>query len=245
MFWLRLNKLYQIMLDPFLASALLKGAAAGTEHRSVLKKLKLDFIVDVGANRGQFALISRAIFPQATIHSFEPLEEPAKIFRDIFSGDPNVTLHSCAIGQENTISCIHVTNDDDSSSLLPLTRMQSSIFNGITEKETRQVQVISLSQALGSISIPPVSLLKIDVQGFELEVLKGSEKILDKFSHLYIECSFVELYENQALAHQVISWLNEREFVLSGIHNIYYEKDGRPIQGDFLFTHMKMRHKQV
>jgi FkbM family methyltransferase len=238
MFWLRLNKLCQIILDPFFISALIKGAAAGTEHRAVLAKLNFDFIADVGANRGQFALISRKVFPQAIIHSFEPLEEPAKIFKNIFGCDPNITLHTFAIGREKTTATIHVTNDDDSSSVLPITKRQSKMFPGSTEKETRQVTVEPLSQALKTISIPRASLLKIDVQGFELDVLKGSEEILDKFSHLYIECSFIELYEGQALAGQVISWLNQREFVLSGIYNIYYEKDGNAVQGDFLFTHL-------
>lgn len=238
MFWLRLMKLGQIILDPFLVSALIKGAAAGTEHRMILERLNLEFIVDVGANRGQFALISRKIFPRANIHSFEPLEAPAQIFKNIFGSDPNVTLHVCAIGWEKTTATIHVTKDDDSSSMLPITKRQSSMFPGATEKETRQVTVLPLSQALGTTSIPPASLLKIDVQGFELDVLQGCEDILNKFSYLYIECSFMELYAGQALAYQIISWLDQREFVLSGIHNIYYAKDGKAVQGDFLFTHI-------
>lgn len=238
MFWLRIIKLSQIIMDPFLVSALIKGAAAGTEHRLVLQGLIFDFIVDVGANRGQFALISRKIFPRAKIHSFEPLEEPAQIFKKIFGSDPNVTLHTCAIGREKTTATIHITRDDDSSSLLPITKTQSSMFPGATEKETRQVAVLPLSQALGTTYIPPASLLKIDVQGFELEVLKGCEDLLNKFSHLYIECSFIELYEGQALAHQIIAWLEQRDFILSGVHNLYYEKNGKAVQGDFLFTHL-------
>lgn len=240
MFWLRLKKLSQIIWDPFLLSALIKNAAAGTEHRTVLERLNFDFIVDVGANRGQFALISRKIFPHAKIHSFEPLAEPAQIFKNVFGNDPNITLHICAIGREKTTATIHVTSADDSSSMLPVTKMQSSMFPGAAEKETRQVTVLPLSQVLGDISIPPASLLKIDVQGFELEVLKGSEDILDKFSHLYIECSFIELYEGQALAHQVVAWLEQRNFVLSSVHNLYYGKKGMAIQGDFLFSKNKI-----
>jgi len=238
MFWTRLKKLSKIITDPFLVSALLKGAAAGTEHGSALRGLNLDLIVDVGANRGQFALIARKVFPLAKIHSFEPLEEPAQIFKRIFGGDPNVTLHICAIGREKTTATIHITRDDDSSSLLPVTKLQSGLFTGATEKETRQVPVLPLSQALGGAVIPPASLLKIDVQGFELEVLKGCEDILRKFSHLYIECSFIELYEGQALAHEVISYLDQFGFALTGVYNLYYEKNGMAVQGDFLFTHI-------
>jgi FkbM family methyltransferase len=235
MIWFRLKKLIQILYDPFLVSALGKGTAAGTEHRSPLQGLLINFIVDIGANRGQFALISRKVFPQATIHSVEPLEEPAQIFKKVFRNDPKVFLHPCAIGRANTTATIHITREDDSSSLLPITKLQTSLFPGATEKETRQVSVLPLSQALGSTSIPPASLLKIDVQGFELDVLQGCEDLLDKFSVLYIECSFIELYEGQALAHQVIAWLDQRGFDLSGIYNMYYEKNGKAVQGDFLF----------
>ena len=237
--WFRLMKLFHILRDRLFISAFIKGTVAGIEHGDVLEGLNLDFIVDVGANRGQFALISRKIFPLAEIHSFEPLKEPAQIFKRIFINDPNVILHPCAIGREKTTATIHVTEDDDSSSLLPINKNQSSMFPGAIEKETRQVTVIPLSQELRKPCIPPASLLKIDVQGFELEVLQGCEDILDKFSHLYIECSFIELYEGQALAHQIISWLEQRNFVLSDIHNLYYERSGKAMQGDFLFTHKK------
>ena len=226
-------------MNPFLFSAVLKGSAAGVEHKFVLQNLSCDCVVDVGANRGQFALIARKIFPRANIHSFEPLEEPAQIFKRIFDGDHHVTLHTCAIGQEKTTATIHITKEDDSSSLLPITDAQSGMFPGSIEKETRQVAVLPLSQALGTISIPPASLLKIDVQGFELDVLQGSEDILNKFSHLYIECSFIELYEGQALAHQVIAWLEKRSFILIGAYNMYYQKNGMAVQCDFLFTQKK------
>jgi FkbM family methyltransferase len=239
MFWLRLLKLSQIIPDPFLFSSLLKGAAAGMEHKSVLQNLKCDYVVDVGANRGQFALIARKMFPKAKIHSFEPLEEPAQIFKKVLGNDSGVTLHPYAIGREKMTTVIHVTRNDDSSSILSITQTQSSMFPGATEMETRQVTVLPLSQVLDAESIPPAALLKIDVQGFELEVLKGCSDILGKFSHLYIECSFVELYKDQALAHQIISWLEQRGFILSGIHNLYYEKNGSAIQGDFLFTRRK------
>ncbi len=236
MFWLRVKKLRQIITDPYLVSALIKGAAAGMEHGPVLQALYFDLIVDIGANRGQFALIARKTYPKAKILSFEPLEEPSKIFKKIFSHDPNVTLYPYAIGRQQTTATIHVTKDDDSSSMLPISKIQSDMFPGASEKETRQVLVSPLSQLISSASIPLAALLKIDVQGFELEVLQGCEDILQKFSHLYVECSFMELYEGQSLAYQIIAWLEKRDFMLIGVHNMFYGKHGTAIQGDFLFA---------
>jgi hypothetical protein len=79
------------------------------------------------------------------------------------------------------------------------------------------------------------AMLKIDVQGFELEALQGCEGLLDKFAYIYAECSFLELYTGQALAGDVIAWLHHRGFALSGIYNVSYEL-GRSIQADFLFS---------
>ena len=189
--------------------------------------------------RGQFALISRKIFPRTNNSFFSNLWKSQRKYSKRFSvNDPNVTLHTYAIGREKTTATIHVTKDDESSSAPPITKRQTNMFPGATEKETRRVTVLPLSQVLQTMSIPQTSLLKVDVQGYELDVLIGSEDILDKFSYLYIECSFVELYEGQALAGEIISWLNQREFALSSVHNIYYEKDGNAVQGDFLFTNL-------
>jgi FkbM family methyltransferase len=236
MFLFKLEKLRQILCELYFIQALLKGAAAGIEHRLVLQQMEFDFIVDVGANRGQFALVARKVFPRARILSFEPLAEPIQIFKRVFEHDRYITLYPYAIGGEKMSLTIHVTQDDDSSSILPITRFQSDLFPGSAEKETRQVMVYPLSQFIDAGSIPSASLLKVDVQGYELNVLQGCEDILQKFSHLYIECSFIELYENQALAHEIIAWLEARNFVLSSIHNLYYGKDGMTIQGDFLFS---------
>lgn len=78
-------------------------------------------------------------------------------------------------------------------------------------------------------------MLKLDVQGFELEALRGCESLLHCFPFVYAECSFMELYEGQALAHEVIAWLRERGFVLKGVYHMGYDGRGQAVQGDFLF----------
>ena len=81
-----------------------------------------------------------------------------------------------------------------------------------------------------------MALLKIDVQGFEMEVLKGCNSMLDYFSWVYVECSFIELYEGQALANEVIDYLHTHGFKLAGIYNMSYDRSGIAIQADFLFN---------
>jgi len=69
-----------------------------------------------------------------------------------------------------------------------------------------------------------------------MQALQGCESLLHCFTHVYVECSFVELYTGQALAHEVIAWLRERDFVLKGVYNMSYDQNGRAVQGDFLFS---------
>ena len=90
------RKLLSILfaLNPLWFRALRFGVAASIELRFVLNKLDCKTIVDIGANRGQFALMARHSFPGAKIISFEPLPEPSEKFRQIFLADNNVVLHN-------------------------------------------------------------------------------------------------------------------------------------------------------
>ena len=215
--------------------ALRLGVGAGIEHEQVLHKLGCRTVVDIGANRGQFALIARHCFPDARIISFEPLRGPAEIFRGVFEGDTSVALHQVAIGPEAGTAIIHVSKCDDSSSLLPITSLQNQIFPGTQESGTETIKVGRLEEFVSAEEIEPPALLKLDVQGYELSALKGCEALLPHFAYVYAECSFVELYAGQALADEVIAWLRERGFALSGVYNMAYDRSGKAVQADFLF----------
>ncbi|MBN2569034.1 MAG: FkbM family methyltransferase, partial [Deltaproteobacteria bacterium] len=102
---------------------------AGAEHRQVLRT-DLATVVDIGANRGQFALAVRRWVPAAKVFAFEPLAGPAARFHKIFKGDHKVTLYQVAIGPKAGDANIHVSAADDSSSLLPISHIQGRLFPG-------------------------------------------------------------------------------------------------------------------
>lgn len=232
----KVKKLFGIFSNLIFIRALLQGASAGVEHVKVLKTLGIDFrhVVDIGANRGQFALVARKCFPLARIDSFEPLCKPAEIFERVFIADANTHIHKVAIGPDSKVSLIHVSNRDDSSSLLPISDLQTALFPSTGEKETRQIEVAPLAAMLAEGVCKP-ALLKIDVQGYELSVLRGCLPLLADFDCIYVECSFVELYVGQALAYEVISFLAEQQFHLVGVYNLHYDSGGRAIQADLCF----------
>ena len=232
----RAKKLMDILIRPRLAIVLLHlGVTASVEHTKALHDLKSKTVVDIGANRGQFSLLARELFPEARIIAFEPLPGPAATFQRVFANDSRVRVHNIAIGPESTHTTIHVSARDDSSSLLPITETQSRIFPGTQETGTTAVEVRRLDEVLKPDEITAPALLKLDVQGYELEALRGCEALLQNFAYVYAECSFMELYKGQALADEVIAWLRERGFALSGVYNMAYDKSGKAVQADFLF----------
>lgn len=229
------RKLAGIIRHTSYLRALRQRVAAGVEHERVLRRLACRTIVDVGANRGQFALVAQHCFPNARIISFEPLAKPAARFRSVFAGGPRVTLYEAAVGSQPGDATIHVSRRDDSSSLLPITATQNVLFPGTAEAGTAVIRVGPLREFISPTDIEPAALLKLDVQGYELQALSGCEDLLDRFAYVYVECSFVELYAGQALADEVIALLQEREFRLNGVYNMTYDHSGRAVQADFLF----------
>jgi FkbM family methyltransferase len=179
--------------------------------------------------------VARYCFPTAKIISFEPLAEPAAIYRRIFAKDEIVRLHETAIGTNRGEATIHISKDDDSSSILPITTLQKQLFPETEEVGTALVKVGFLTDYVSSEEIVPAALFKLDVQGYELDVLRGCEEMLCRFAWVYVECSFVELYQGQAMADEVIAWLRERKFVFCGVYNTIYNRLGKAIQADFLF----------
>ena len=233
----RAEKLFRIAIEPRWLGALLSSrVAASAEHCDALKGLACACVVDIGANKGQFALLARRLFPSARIVAFEPLPRPTAVFRRVFAHDARVTLHACAVGERAGTASMHVSARDDSSSLLPITSLQSQIFPGTQESGTETIKVGRLEDFVSADEIKSPALLKLDVQGYELSALKGCENLLQHFAYVYAECSFVELYKGHALADEIIAWLRERGFILSGVYNLAYDRGGKAVQADFLFT---------
>jgi FkbM family methyltransferase len=209
---------------------------ASTEHDRVIDELELGTVVDIGANRGQFALCARRLYPRAKIFSFEPLLKPAETYRRVFGKDSRVRLFNNAIAPQAGSAAMHVSRWDVSSSLLPFAQAQHDNFPFTEESRRETVSVATLSDCIDRNSIEGTALLKLDVQGYELAALHGCEDLLARFKYVYVEASFIELYVGQALATDVIAYLFAKGFKLICVANLSSGNARRPVQGDFLFS---------
>lgn len=231
-----LTKILRVLwISQYRAPFLRTRVAASTEHDAILGGLDLDTVVDIGANRGQFALCCRRLFPTAQIFSFEPLQKPAGTYRKVFAHDTRARLFDQAIGTSSGTAAMHVSRWDVSSSLLPIGQAQHDNFPLTEEARQEVVTVTPLSACIDGAAIGARALLKLDVQGFELTALQGCADLLDRFKFVYVEASFIELYVGQALATDVVAFLLSKGFKLLCVANLSSGNSPRPIQADFLF----------
>lgn len=232
----KLRKLWRLSGTPMFRRALRVRVAAAVEHEDVPFQHDFKSVIDVGAHHGQFALFARHRFPRAQLFCFEPLSEAQRIFRRVFPESGPIVLFDFALGSVTAADyAMHVSMADDSSSLLPITSRYTEAFPGTEEAAQVSVPVQRLDDALAGSAPARPCLLKIDVQGYELEVLRGADRVLRSVDEVFLECSFVELYTGQALAAEIIAHLWSKGFKLTGVFGLKRDLAGRCLQADALF----------
>lgn len=233
----RASKLWHILESPAYRRALRHGVAAAVEHNTVPYSVDFATVVDVGANRGQFALVAARRFPNAALWCFEPLPSARAKLEAVLGSRPHVTVLGTALAATAGDHDMHVTRHDDSSSLHAISDRQVEEFPGTEEVSVMRVTTARLDELITPADIAAPALLKLDVQGSELEVLRGAGQLLDEGFHtILVECSFVELYVGQSLATEVIALLDSQGWHLRGAYNVTYGSHGACLQADLLFT---------
>jgi FkbM family methyltransferase len=239
----RASKIGRLAREPRLWSVVAPGLREGVfpslEHASVRFGSQFATVLDVGSSRGQFALFALSRFPGAKLICFEPLPEARATARKVLDGR-EVELHGVALGSSPGQTTLHVSAKDDSSSLLPIGSRQLAAFPGT--QETREIVVsVDVLDAYLDESIARPCLLKIDVQGYELDALRGAGAGLSHVDEILVEVSFVELYTGQAFAGEVVHHLVEHDFRLVDVYGLVRAADGVALQADLLFRRSPMR----
>lgn len=235
----KIYKLYKILISlnyDWYRALLLYKVAPSIEHIKVFNRIKnVQTIIDVGSNRGQFALSASYFFPESRIICFEPLKSAFHCLEQVFKNKTNFILFNFAIGNEQKEIEINISNKEDSSSILEITKKQETVFPGTEKSSSELVKLTTLKEIIQDEDLNNDVLLKIDVQGYELEVLHGSKSLLTKLKYIYVESSFVEFYKEQPKISDILGFLLTNNFKLDGVYNMSYDKNGDPVQADFLF----------
>jgi FkbM family methyltransferase len=235
-----LYRAIDIVLSPRLATWRSQGVILGLYqdlNRPWLTGLGIRTVLDIGANVGRFAITARKLFPEAHIYAFEPLPDCLAKAKQVMHGDPRFTPVNVGLGLEQGEAAFHRNAASPSSSFLKVTRTHTSSYPGTGDTTEVRVPVDTLDRLASSFDFATPMLVKIDVQGFEEQVLRGGEATIRRASVLLVETSFETLYEGQALFDSLHTLLRGWGFDFKGnFDQAHAPDDGRILQADSLFV---------
>lgn len=188
-------------------------------------------VIDVGAAFGDFTSRCANLFPQARYLMVEPLEEYGESLEKICKKIPGARHFKQAAASKNGEMTINVHPDLVGSSLF--LENEESDVNGVP----RTVPTMTLDDLVRQEGASPNYLLKVDVQGGELDVLKGAAKLLEQTDFLIVEVSFFKFFHGGGLAFDVMSLLQGMGFVIYDIVGLAHRPlDGALAQVDMAFV---------
>jgi FkbM family methyltransferase len=201
-----------------------------------VRSMGIKTVVDVGAHQGEAALEFRALLPQAVIYSFEPLPDNFRKLEMNLKGRENFRMFNLAVGERKGRIRMYQSAYSPSSSVLKMGNLHKTLFPSSAGQTEVDVEMTTLDEAAASLNLGDNILLKIDVQGYEMNVLAGSAGVLKRTSVLIVETSFKTMYEGQSLFADVNSFLEARGFVYAGNWSeLKSPADGIPLQQDSIF----------
>jgi FkbM family methyltransferase len=204
---------------------------------SLLQEKRIDLIFDVGANIGQYAegLVSNGY--RGHIVSFEPLVDAHQRLLDKSRNNPRWEVaERCCLGNRAGSILIHKSINSQASSILPASRAHTSSFPDATSVATETVPMYRLDQlAPRYLERGTSPFLKIDVQGYEEQVLAGASEIIPNLVGLQVELSLVNMYEGQKLFAEMLTEIQKTGFELYLLTPASRLKTGRWLQADCVF----------
>jgi FkbM family methyltransferase len=195
--------------------------------KRLLKRLSINCVIDVGANTGQFAAELRGAGYDGFIYSFEPVASAFSELEETFSGDPRWRGLQVALGRENTTMTINV---------IPSCTVMSSLLTPRgdwpnIEQETIPVRRLDdlFSDIVGPIPEPRV-FLKLDTQGYDLQVFEGARGCRGQIDVLQSELSVVPLYDGMPTYLEALSTFQKAGFVLTNLSVVSRAPEGQLLE---------------
>jgi FkbM family methyltransferase len=172
-------------------------------------------IIDVGGFNGEVSVKFATAFPDSQIYTFEPIKNHFEQLQNVILPYTNIKAFNIALGSTTEEKQINKLFNSSSSSILEASNAISNDFfaTHLAPKETESIVVKRLDDVL-PISIAHISILKMDVQGFELQVLKGSEETLKKVYIVVLEMQNHDFYKGAPMYFELDEYLRKQGFKL-------------------------------
>jgi FkbM family methyltransferase len=214
---------------------------ADRRRRRLLERRAVTVVVDVGANCGQYGAMLRAHGYRGTLLSYEPLPDAFRKLRERAAADGKWQAQQAAVGAANGVATLHVAQNLVSSSILPMTARHVAAAPASHTIQSIEVQTVTLAEILAPIT-QASTLVKIDTQGYESQVLDGAGAHLSHVSLLEVELSLVELYGGQPLFREIDARLVAAGFGLVSIETGFFDEgSGELLQIDAIYANGRLR----
>lgn len=208
-------------------------------QQKILSHTDVKTIFDIGANKGFVTRIYRDLFPHASIYCFEPFAVPFEILRKKFEGCDPVKPFPIAISDKNGEKDLYLYTNDVTNSLYPtVPNVEKYVDPAVIGNVGKaKVPTETIDDFCRRHAINKIDILKMDIQGGELDALKGSLEMLSKqlISLVYTETWFVNVYHHQPLFHQLYQFLDDHGYELFDFFNFVYTWEGQVKWCDAIF----------
>ncbi len=196
--------------------------------KTIVKHLNINVhtIIDVGANVGNTVKMFQRMFPNSSIHAFEPNPTVFEKLKNNCTNIKSLTLNNLGVGdKKGSLTLNRHSNSGATSFKNPNSITNPTYSQKIIDKI--QVPVVTLSDYVQENSLSNIDLLKIDVEGFEMEVLKGitEEYLKNNIQMIMIEANLIEKMIGQGLIEDIISVLRKNNFTLFNIYDLQESKN--------------------
>jgi FkbM family methyltransferase len=207
----------------------------GFALRPYVRAADVRVVLDIGANEGQFARTALHAFPAATIFSFEPLPAAQAALRALAEGHPGrLEVEPFALGDSDGHVDFNVTAFSPSSSILPV---EPGGAVPIDVREMTRVPIRRLSEWASSRALTSDIVMKLDVQGYEGNVLRGGIDVLKRTRIVIAETTFTPLYKGQTSLGELCAIMEPLGFrYREGFGVVRDTGSGEPLWQDSVFV---------
>lgn len=167
------------------------------------------WILDVGANRAEWSRTAKTIFPKAHCFLIEPLIELQSDLEKFCRDYPGSEWILAGVGAESGELPLTIWDDLAGSSFLASMQAETPLTDC-----QRTVPIVTIDQLLDDQKLPMPQLVKLDVQGFELEVLKGANQLWNQVEVFILEVALFEFLPGQPIFDEVIRFMRDRDYVV-------------------------------